>query len=350
MIRIVVIFLLLLCCSQDALPQKLLPPSYGVYHGAFPDMGPTEDVVTLQRLQEFKELTGKDIVWAYFSDNWFDGIHFPWDEAEAIRQAGAIPFIRMMPRSDWTEGKQDPQYSMQNIIYGKFDLDLHQYARDAKGFGTPLLVEFGTEVNGDWFPWSGAYNGAGQTDGYGDKDVPDGPERFRDAYRHIIDIFKEERVDNVTWFFHVDAYSAPSAEWNTMRAYYPGDDYIDWIGVSVYGAQEPGEENMQFSDVLDDAIYEMSHISLNKPLAILEFGTIDEPGTRNQSAWIKNALDYITSDKYPRIKAISYWHSEWKDDEGNISNMRLDSSPETLKIYRDLISSDFFITQPAFSK
>ena len=32
---------------------------------------------------------------------------------------------------------------------------------------------------------------------------PDGPERFRDAYRHIIDLFRKEGVKNITWCFHV---------------------------------------------------------------------------------------------------------------------------------------------------
>lgn len=104
----------------------------------------------------------------------------------------------MMPRSDWTEGRQDPVYSLQNIIDGKFDTELRQYAQDAKKFSTPLLIEFGTEMNGDWFPWSGTYN--------------EGPIVFRDAYRHIIDIFNQEGANNVTWFFHVNDYPAPSGK------------------------------------------------------------------------------------------------------------------------------------------
>ncbi len=114
--------------------QKLLPPSEGVYHGAFPDMGSTEDVVTISKILEFTDLTGKKPVWAYFSDNWFDGIHFPWDETEAIREAGSIPFIRMMPRKNWTSDQPSPYYKMQDIIEGKYDLALHQYARDYKRF------------------------------------------------------------------------------------------------------------------------------------------------------------------------------------------------------------------------
>src|SRR5690606_16472233 len=166
--RHILILIMFMAWIPYASSQKLLSPTEGIYHGSFPDMGPTEDVVTIERIKEFENLTGKETAWVYFSDNWFDGIKYPRGETEAIRDAGSVPFIRMMPRSDWDGYKQDPNYSMQNIIEGKYDLELHQYARDAKGYGSPLLIEFGTEVNGDWFPWNGAYNGGGQKDGYGD--------------------------------------------------------------------------------------------------------------------------------------------------------------------------------------
>jgi beta-mannanase len=204
-------------------------------------------------------------------------------------------------------------------------------------------------VNGNWFSWNGSHNGGAITDAYGDRNIPDGPERFRDAYRHIIEIFWEERADNVTWFYHVNGGSAPNEDWNSMKSYYPGDDYIDWIGVSVYGPQKPGDGWVSFQEGLDAAIMELSHISLNKPLAILEFGTIDGPDVSSKSMWIKDALNYITSDKYPRIKAISYWHSKWDNDNG-VSDMRLDSTPESLQSYQDVISSGFFISEPVFAK
>ena len=56
---------------------------------------------------------------------------------------------------------------------------------------------------------------------------------------HIIDLFRALDVDNITWVFHIDAYNDPNTPWNQMAGYYPGDDYIDWIGVSAYGPAGP---------------------------------------------------------------------------------------------------------------
>lgn len=327
---------------------KLVPPEHGVYHGASPGMGPTEDVVTTERIEEFEYLSGKPVAWVYFSDNWFDGIKFPMEKAEEIQKAGSIPFIRMMPRSDFISYAPDPAYTMQDIIEGKYDEELTQYAKDAVSYGAPLIIEFGTEVNGNWFSWNGEYNGGGETSGYGDTLYPDGPERFRDAYRHIIDIFRNEGADNITWAYHVNSGSAPKENWNNMASYYPGDDYIDWIGVSIYGAQVPGTKWVSFTALMDIAYKEMSQVSEDKPLAVFEFGVIEDPANGNKDEWISEALESVSSGRYPRIKAISYWHAAWENGSGGISNMRIDTSNESLNAYRRGISSDYFIPEAKF--
>ncbi len=253
---------------------KLAAPVSGIYHAAFPDFGGTEDVVTADRMNDFVELSKKDIVWAYFSNNWISGIKFPEKAVKTISAAGKIPFIRLMPRTGFEEYAADSLYSMQKIIDGDFDNELTQWAKDAADTGIPLLAEFGTEVNGSWFPWNGLYNGAGQTNAYGDTGVADGPERFRDAYRHIIDICRKNGAVNITWFFHIDADSEPDEAWNDFENYYPGDDYIDWIGVSVYGPQEEGDEYREFSETLDKVYQRMTKLT-DKPIAILEFGVTE---------------------------------------------------------------------------
>ncbi len=351
---IVLILLFSGCVDKISLPDnskgiKLVPPPEGVYHGAFPDFGGPEDNVTSNRIIDFENLVSKPIVWAYFSNNWIEGIRFPETSVHIIHQQGIIPFIRMMPRSNFNEGGPDPVYTMQCIIDGDFDTDLIQWAEDAKKTDIPLIIEFGTEVNGDWFSWNGRWNGGGESHQYGDPNLPDGPERFRDAYRHIIDLFRAQGVKNITWVFHVDAYACPEESWNSMAAYYPGDNYIDWIGVSVYGPQKTGEEWQTFTEIFDDSYPEFSSISTEKPLAVLEFGVIDDSTTGNKAAWIQDALESIKNGKYPRIKAISYWHETWENEDGTISNLRLDSSPEALEAYRKEIADSFFVTNACFS-
>lgn len=250
--------------------KKLIEPTVGIYHSAYPDFGGTEDNVTAERIINFETLANKKIVWAYFSNNWYSNIQFPIEEVNIIKEAGKIPFIRIMPRTNFDEGGPDPNYTMQKIIDGDFDIALTQWAIDAANTNITLLVEFGTEVNGDWFPWNGKYNGAGETAFYGDPNLYDGAERFKDAYKHIINICNNNGATNITWFFHVNAYSDPDLDWNQIKNYYPGDNYIDWLGVSVYGPQESDEDYQEFSDILNDVYPILTNLS-NKPIAILEF-------------------------------------------------------------------------------
>ncbi len=251
--------------------EKLIAPTGNkVYHAAYPDFGGTEDIVTDERIYYFEDLVQKELAWAYFSNNWIDEIVFPTQPVNTILSTGKIPFIRLMARSNFNEDQADPVYSMQRIIDGDFDSELTQWAIDAANTNTTLLAEFGTEVNGSWFPWNGVYNGGATTTNYGDPNLPDGPERFRDAYRHIIAICRNNGATNITWFFHVDAEGQPDEDWNKIANYYPGDDYIDWVGASVYGNHFQDEDYITFEDKLN-MIYPDLVALTNKPIAILEF-------------------------------------------------------------------------------
>src|SRR5436305_6694287 len=57
------------------------------------------------------------------------------------------------------------------------------WARDAKNFGSAILIEWGTEPNGDWFSWNGKWNGG----------PGEGPERYIAAYRHIVDLMRDRK-------------------------------------------------------------------------------------------------------------------------------------------------------------
>ena len=132
--------------------------------------------------------------------------NFPkWDEGERIvdknarmdfLEKGKTPFIRLMFRSVFEQNQEDPKYKMKDILNGRYDAAIIAWANEAKNCSTNLLVEFGTEVNGVWFSWNGYYYGGGTCDEYGDPNYPDGPEIFRDSYRHIIDLCNQQGCDN----------------------------------------------------------------------------------------------------------------------------------------------------------
>ncbi len=387
MIKILFIFisfaLIFIACESSekeilVLPEVeklVVPENDGIYFGAFANFGHSEHDVTQEKITDFENLAKKKLAWVYISNNWGEGITYPKDDIRTICKSGSTPFIRMMPRSDnrQTDQSEDTNFTMQRIIDGVFDKELKQWAEDAKEDNVSLLIDFGPEMTGDWFQWSGLFCGAGILDSYGDPTYPDGPERFRDAYRHIIDVFREVGVKRVTWFFHPDIQKYPKDEWNSAKNYYPGDDYIDWIGLSVYGVQGEKWGWVTFSDTIEKW-YEIhiKDIVGTKPVAILEMGVTEKreakdfenildrevieklkddwknDGTKKE--WLEDAFATIINNPYIKFNALTYWHESWTRPSGVESKLRIDSSAESLETFQRLISNPKFVSKTVFSE
>jgi hypothetical protein len=304
--------------------------------------------VRARYVRHFQRLAGKRIAWTYFSDNWTRRIRFPLANVRRIHSTGSVPFVRLMARSDFDPGGPDERYTMQRIIDGEFDADLAGWAVAAASLPYPLLIEFGTEVNGFWFPWNGSWAGGGGTDGYGDPALPDGPERFVDAYRHVHDAIEGAGADNLTWFWHVDAHGYPEVAWNEIANYYPGDAYVDWIGVSVYGPLTPDEGwGRGFAAKLARAYPGLAALSPEKPLAVLEYGARQG---RRKAGWIRDAIRAIASGRFPRVRGLAYWHEGWQNGDGSYSRLYLDSDPRSLRAYRRGVGRHIFTGRAAFSQ
>jgi len=337
---------------------KLLAPGSGIYFAAAPDFvsNPKRlegDTVTTDVIDRFEGGAGRKTVLAEFSQHWFEGLEFPRDKIMTVWRHGQVPYIRMESHSGspWGQGNPPEQfpgdYSLQNIIGGRFDTQLSAWADAARDTNIPLMLEFGIEENNDWGPWAGDYNGAGTTDGYGNPAFPDGPERFRDAYRHLVTVFRNAGATNVTWFFHVDTWWAPRTPWDTYANYYPGDDWVDWLGLSLYGWNDwqtgiptSFDDKLQTSHAPDYAGSYADITSLSsKPLALTELGIPEGP---LKPQWITDAFTALTSGRYPRIKAIYWW------DSSDV-NTRIDSSPASLQAFHAAAQSDVFDAKPQFT-
>ncbi len=346
--------------TYDDSIKLLAPEDDKIYFAAYPAFQemwePDIDTVETQRIIDFETLAQKKLTWASFSQYWADGIIYPTDAIHTIHELGITPLVRFEPRSRVdgyiVEGVEENVFTLQNIIDGEFDSELRLWAQDAKNDNIPLLIDFGVEVNGGWFPWNGTYNGGGITDAYGDPDYPDGPERFQDAYKHIVKLFRDEDVKHVTWFFHVSMHTTePADAWNEPKMYYPGDEYVDWIGVSIYGELYPALNYWDtFDDVLEnnDAYKKVLEISPNKPFAILELGVTDGSDDGSKKEWLESAFSSIKSKKYIDFKALNYWHENW-DNNGSLTLLKIDSSPEVLETFQNEVADPVFISKGNFS-
>src|SRR5262249_26872248 len=142
----------------------------------------------------YEQAVGARTTWVFFSDNWFESPAFPLEMCSWVRDVGKTPYIRLMLRSDVDQKHAEKKFTLSRIIAGEFDSDLKRWARDARTFGSPILIEWGTEPNGDWFGWNGKWNGGAEK----------GPKRYVAAYRHIVDVMRGEGATNLHWVWHVN--------------------------------------------------------------------------------------------------------------------------------------------------
>ncbi len=326
-------------------PSSVLtpPPAGSLLHGVYP-AGPTgqEHEITPESLREYERLAGKSAAWVYFSSNWYASRSFPVATAAWIREAGSVPYIRLMLRSDAAQWHAEPFFTLDHIAEGDFDSDLHTWMAAARDFGTPILAEYGTEVNGEWFPWNGAWNGGGRADGLGDAGKPDGPERFRQTYRHIIAIARQEQATNVVWVFHVSSQDLPDSDWNRFERYYPGDDWIDWLAVSVYGAQTPMEGGWpSFRRLMDSDYRRLVELAPTKPIILAEFGVTQGNPRGDQAAWADRALADIVGMRWPRLIGFAWWNEAFPNDSdpAHDTTMRLQDNPALAAVFQRWVAA-----------
>jgi hypothetical protein len=249
-----------------------------------------------------------------------------------IRGLGKIPYVRLMLRSSPEQEKgADKVFTLDAINAGKFDDDLKTWAAGAKAFGAPLLVEWGTECNGDWFAWNGKWNGGAQ-----------GPAKFVSAWRHIVKLMRDAGAANITWVWHVDSSDDPDVKWNRFENYYPGDDYVDWLAVSAYGAQTPTEKEpaMRIRDLLDAAYPRLAAVSAGKPIILAEFGCTRGNPKVDAAAWARDALADILSHRWPRICGFCWWNESWENDDNpkHDTNMIVMDDPALTNVFKTALA------------
>ncbi|HEY8900629.1 MAG TPA: glycosyl hydrolase [Chthoniobacterales bacterium] len=325
--------------------QRLVVPAHGAYFGAFVDFGDTEDAVTLGGIERFEKLVGKHLAIVASSSYWGEQ-SFPAANLELIARHGAVPLVFWSPWDRPYEQLKGPdRFSLDAILAGKWDAYIDQWAAGAAAFGRPMLVSFGNEMNGCWFPWSGCFYGGGRPAPGGGFQ---GPEEFKRAWRYIVDRVRAHGGTNVQWVFHANNYSDPQEKWNAVEQYYPGPRYVDWLGLSIYGKQERSQDHwMDFDeDLLEEPYAYIGAVDRTKPIMIAEFGVGEFPDIGSKATWIAHAFASMSAPQYSRIKAAVYWHERWQNEDGTYSNLRVNSSLETLEAFRAGVGTPHWLGAP----
>lgn len=136
----------------------------------------------------------------------------------------AEPAIQIQPR----------HAPLSDIIAGRYDGWLRQYAASARRYGKQLILSFGHEMNGDWSAW-----------GY--RHVQ--PAEFIAAWRHVVTVFRQQGASNVTWMWTVNGLAPGISD---PREWFPGAQWVGIVGVDQYYNKAADTWASQFQPTIDD--------------------------------------------------------------------------------------------------
>jgi beta-mannanase len=93
--------------------------------------------------------------------------------------------------------------------------------------------------------------------------------------------------------------------------YYPGNQYVDWIGMDCYDRAKTSTFNSCFQSFYKTY---SNPATYGKPMMITETGAVQVPsgGATGQAAYLESSL--ATLPKYPQIKAFSYFDGKGTSD------------------------------------
>jgi mannan endo-1,4-beta-mannosidase len=283
--------------SAPVLPQASSAPypHAAIHHpGAFHFLGTLEPntPTTYLPVTRFSGVAGRRPNITVYYSPW--GTSFRARFVTAAAQAGAAVLVHMEP---W-------HASMTAIADGRWDTYLHRFAAQVRHYGGPVILSFAPEADGSWYPW-----GWHQAE----------PAEYRAAWRHVVTLFRQSGASNVTWLWDISG-GRPRA--GRVRYFWPGPQYVDWIGIDGYYVT-PADT---FKSVIGDTISAVRRFT-KKPILLSEVGIGPLAGQ------VKKIPNLFAGIRRNRLLGLIYfdvaqhdglYHQDW----------RLDDNPAAVAAFR----------------
>ncbi|MGM0439903.1 MAG: glycoside hydrolase family 26 protein [Chlamydiota bacterium] len=313
--------------NQEA-PEESILPTWGLALDGYP--------IKQDRLEELPQETGQKPGIINFFLTWPPHKDLPLtpdllNSLDTIAEFGAIPCLTWEPM--YLEDDTKHPIIFREILAGKYDHYLKSFIAKIDKYDKPIMIRFGHEMNLSHYHWGDTLENYGPTT----------PSLYRQTFRYIVDMFRDAKVSNVLWVFNPNAESVPNitidknAGWNTASNYYPGNDYVDILGMDGYnwGTSQTYDEDgwqsswISFTETFTPLYQELKNLAPSKPIAIFETASSSQGG--DKQLWIANAL--LTSQAWD-LQAITWFHSHKETD------WHIDDKLTTKKIIAENTSDD----------
>ena len=202
-----------------------------------------------------------------------------------------LPLLYVEPElseslSQKTSSEVKLQLFLNNVRQGQYNAGLLKLTDEINRYQEPVLLCFAPEFDDTSHLW-GTHRESTLI-------------RYQQAWHYMVQFFKQHKVTNIIWVW---CPTQPS----TVVSYYPGGDYVDWLGLDVVNnpALDEGHQSHSFA-----ALYQLIHNTIRlhvtysirqKPILITHFGAnLPNP---EEKAWVQDALT-VMDERYPEIRGI----------------------------------------------
>lgn len=183
---------------------------------------------------------------------------------------------------------------LDDVVAGAWDDNIMSLAAWVKSTGGPVYLRPGYEFDGQWNHFE--------------------PVTFRFAYQRFVDIFRNANVVNVLWVWHSAAF-LPTYKGHDWMEWYPGDEYVDLFGASIFTGLYPEGHPYRGNFPQEmEMIEEWANVAAHrrKPLVIVESTprgyNIEVNGSSAWESWFQPMFEFI--EKHD-VRLFAYINCNW---------------------------------------
>ena len=212
--------------------------------------------------------------------------------------------------------------SGERIARGEPDHDLEELAAFLTTYSAfPFMLRIGYEFDGSWNNYQ--------------------PGSYKAAFVRIVDYLRAAGVSNFATVFASSSRYLPRETWD---AYYPGSDYVDWLGYTWWSA-DTGQSEEAPRPVADDLAREWG-----KPILMAEVGPrgtrIGQDETETVWAWYDSLFTHIerNADVVKGLAIINnHWDPEPMWQDGTWGDFRLQNDEVVAGRWRERMADPRFV-------
>jgi hypothetical protein len=219
-------------------------------------------------------------------------------EITALCAAGRFPLIEI----------DTNKLPLQSIVNGSQDAVLRSYALQLGTSQVPVAVDFNHEFNGPWFNWGYKHTTAAV---------------FVAAWRHVVTVFRGNGASNVLWIWNPNVDGIATV--TDLKDWYPGDAYVNWIGLDGYFYSATDT----FESIFNPTLAEIRQFT-NLPWIIVETGA-------NPTSQRVRAISSIFAGVQHAQGLLGLIWFDYYTYSGH--NWKIDNDPAALAAFRSGVNS-----------